>query len=321
MSHQSWSEINTANKKGKAEWDAANYDGGLRYHQVREAGIDQQFVSSGTVGQFNYIDAQVGAAFCRGYNDFIYRTFVKPYPQTFSGLPQLPLQDIPEAMKELERCVKDLQMRTFLMPTNWNGIDMADPHWWNFYDRARDLGVRGIIVHIGSFAGPWVGQERLKVLMGPESTAPRRIVSQPFEYSTNIINLIFGGMMDVFPEFRFAFLEAGAEFTIVLKHRIEENLEQIGYLQEMLAHPLKWYFDRFYFLMDDRMLDQDGKLLRYAIEELGAEHLFFGSDYPHQDGHLDTAGKLKSMRGISEDLKGRILGGNALMLLGDSVVP
>ncbi len=44
--------------------------------------------------------------------------------------------------------------------------------------------------------------------------------------------------MDVFPEFRFAFLEAGAEFAIVLKHRIEENLEQIGYLREMLAHPL-----------------------------------------------------------------------------------
>jgi aminocarboxymuconate-semialdehyde decarboxylase len=243
---------------------------------------------------------------------------MKPYPKTFAGLPQLPLQDIPEAMKELERCVRDLGMRTFLMPTNWNGIDMADPHWWNFYERVRDLGITGIIVHIGSFAGPWAGQERLKVLMGPQGTSPRRIVSQPFEYSTNIINLIFGGMMDVFPDFRFAFEEAGGEFAIVLKHRIEENLEQIDYLSDMLAHPLQWYFDRLYFLMDDRMLEKEGRLLHYAIEELGADHLFFGSDFPHPDGHLDTAAELMKLSAISQDNKQKIVGGNALTLMSGS---
>jgi aminocarboxymuconate-semialdehyde decarboxylase len=317
VSQQSGGELEIANKEGKTKWNAANYDGSARYEQVKEAGIDLQYVSCGTVGQFNYIDAKVGAAFCRANNNFMYKEFSKRYPTTFTGVPQLPLQDISEAIKELERCVKDLGMRTFLMPTNWNGIDMADPHWWNFYDKVREFGIRGIIGHIGSFAGPWVGQERLKVLLGPEGTSPRRILSQPFEYSTNIVNLIFGGMMDVFPEFRFAFLEAGAEFAIVIKHRIEENLEQIAYLREMLAHPLEWYFDRFYFLMDDRMLKNEGKILQYAIEELGADHLFFGSDYPHPDGHLDTAAQLNDLSGISESKKQQILGGNAVMLMGE----
>src|ERR1043166_9390677 len=180
-------EREVSNREGKSAWHAAEYDADVRYEQVKEAGIDYQFVSAGTVGMFSYIDADPGSAFIRASNNFIYDNFMKRYPKTFTGAPQLPLQDTRAAMKELERCVKDLGMHTFMMPTNWNGIDLADPHWWNLYDRARDLGVRGVIVHIGSFAGPFVGKERVAIL-GSDGTAGRRILSQPFEYCTNIVN-------------------------------------------------------------------------------------------------------------------------------------
>ena len=311
-------ERQISDKEGKSHWHAAEYDGAVRSDQVKKAGIDFQFVSAGTVGMFNYIDPKPGAAFIRASNNFIYNTFVKPYPQLFAGAPQLPLQDIPEAMKELERCVKDLGMLTFLMPTNWNGIDMADPHWWNFYDKVRDLGIRGVIIHIGSFAGPWVGQERLSVL-GPEGTAGRRIVSQPFEYCTTMINLIFGGVMDSFPELNFSFLEAGAEFAVNFKHRVKENVEQIRYLQDMLSGPVDKYFDRFYFVVDDLLLEEGGKRLGSAIEELGANHLFFGSDYPHDDGHLDTAAKINALSSLSSEAKEKILGGNVLNFMGGTL--
>jgi predicted TIM-barrel fold metal-dependent hydrolase len=108
-------------------------------------------------------------------------------------------------------------------------------------------------------------------------------------------------MMDVFPELRFAFLEVSARFAIDLKDRIEENLEQITYLRDMLAHPLDWYFERFYFLVDDRMLENDGKFLKYALDELGPDHLFLGSDYPHTDGHLDTFSKLQTLQWLPTD--------------------
>ena len=302
----------------KAAWRAANHDASVRHHQVTEAGIDFQFVSTGIIGEFNYVDPKVGAAFCRAHNNFIYETFMKAYPKEFTGLPQLPLQDIPEAVQELQRCIKELGMRTFLIPTNPVGKDLGDPHWWNFYDAARDLGVRGIIVHAGSLVAPTIGKERLLVLGAQGSTAGR-ILAHPFEYSANIINLIFGGTLDSFPELRFAFLEAGAEFAIVLKHRIEENLEQIGYLREMLAHPLEWYFDHFYFLVDDRMLANDGKLLRYAIDELGADQLFIGSDYPHTDGTLDTFAQVKALNWLPPESREKMLGKNAETLIGHPV--
>jgi len=311
-------ERQISDKEGKSKWRAAEYDAAVRYDQVKEAGIDFQFVSAGTVGMFNYIEAKAGAAFIRASNNFIYNTFMKSYAKTFTGLPQLPLQDIPEAMKELERCVKELGMLTFLMPTNWNGIDMADPHWWNLYDKVRELGIKGIIIHIGSFAGPWIGRERLTVL-GPDGTAGRRIVSQPFEYCTNMTNLMFGGLMDSFPEFKFAFLEAGAEFAVNFKHRVQENVEQIGYLQDMLTGPIEKYFDRFHFVVDDLLLQEGGKRLSCAIDELGADHLFFGSDYPHEDGHLDTGAKINALSNISSEAKQKILGGNAISFMGGNL--
>lgn len=308
-------EREVSDRDGKSAWHAAEYDADVRYEQVKEAGIDYQFVSAGTVGMFSYIDPEPGAAFIRASNNFIYERFMKRYPKTFTGAPQLPLQDIRAAMKELERCVKDLGMHTFMMPTNWNGIDLADPHWWNLYERARDLGVRGVIIHIGSFAGPFVGKERLSVL-GSDGTAGRRILSQPFEYCTNIVNLIFGGLLDSFPELNFAFLEAGAEFAVNLKHRMAENVEQIGYLQDLLTGPVDKYFERFLFVVDDLLLEHGGKRLERVIEEIGADRLFFGSDYPHDDGHLDTAAHVQALANISPEAKQKILAGNVLAYMG-----
>jgi aminocarboxymuconate-semialdehyde decarboxylase len=306
------------------DWKASRYDGGARYGIVTEAGIDHQFIAAG-VGNttFCYTDAKVGASFCRAYNNFIYNTFMKPYPKTFSGLPQLPLQDCGESIKELERCVKELGMRTVYLPTNWNGIDLADPHWWNFYDKVRDLGITGIIVHIETLSAnsKWVGQERLKIL-GGDGTRGRRILSHPFEYCTTITNLIFTGMMDNFPDFRFAFLEADAEFAIVLKHRIEENLDNVPYLKDMLSHPLEWYFDRLYFLVEGLMFEHNAKRLRQAIDEFGEDHLFFGSDMPHTDGldNIAAVAEFKKMDGLSDKVKEKILGGNAFRIIGDSVM-
>lgn len=307
-----------ANKKSKPNRTEAYYDASVRYQHIKEAGIDVQYVSAGTVAEFNYVDGKIGASFWRAFNTFLYEAFMKPYPETFIGVPQLPLQDIGEAIKELERCVKEYGMRTFIMPSNWNGIDFADRHWWNFYDRVRELGIRGILLHVKSTAAhsPWVGKERLAAL-GPDGTMGRRILSHPFEYATNIVNLIFGGMMDCFPEFRFAFLEAGAEFAINLKHRIEENLDQVAYLQDKLTQSLDKYFDHFYFFVDDLLLAQNGKRLLLAMEEFGAEHLFFGTDYPHEDSSLEGYAKITELTSISPAIKEKILGGNALTLFGE----
>ena len=129
-------------------------------------------------------------------------------------------------------------------------------------------------------------------------------------------------MMDNFPDFRFAFLEADAEFAIVHKHRIEDNLDNVPYLKDMLSHPLEWYFDRLYFLVEGEMFEHNAKRLRQAIDEFGEDHLFFGSDMPHTDGldNIAAVAEFKKMDGLSDKVKEKILGGNAFRIIGDSVM-
>src|ERR1044071_8455378 len=43
-------EQRVSEKEGKSKWRAAEYDGAVRYEQVKEVGIDLQFDSAGTVG-------------------------------------------------------------------------------------------------------------------------------------------------------------------------------------------------------------------------------------------------------------------------------
>ena len=196
---------------------------------------------------------------------------------------------------------------------------MADMYWWNFWESVRELGIRGIILHRGGLADPFIGQERVKVL-GGKGNVGARIVTGPFEYTANIINLIFGGMMDNFPEFRFAFLEAGVEFAVVLKHRIQEVLNEVGYLRDKITQPVENYFKRFYFVVDDILLDDEGKRLQVVMDELGEDQLLFGSDYPHTDSHLSLGEKLLRLKHISTDTKEKIFGLNAITLLGGNPV-
>jgi aminocarboxymuconate-semialdehyde decarboxylase len=306
--------------KSNVDGKAAHYDASVRYQEVTDAGIDFQLISVGSTDLFAYIDAEAGAALCRAHNDFLYNTFIKVYPKTFGGLPLLPLQDIKLALGELERCVNDLGMKVLLMPTNWKGIDMANTYWWNFYERALDLGIETIIVHVSAVFPDcqWVGKERFLAL-GPDGTRGRRIVSTPFENCSNVVNLIFGGMLSAFPDFKIAFLEGGTEFIVGLKHRMEETVEDLAYMRNKLSQPLERYFDRMYFTVDSTMLKNDGRCLKYVLDELGPDHLLFGSDYPHEAESLDTCNLIKNLPGISDHVKEKILGRNAITLLGGAL--
>jgi predicted TIM-barrel fold metal-dependent hydrolase len=56
--------------------------------------------------------------------------------------------------------------------------------------------------------------------------------------------------------------------------------------------------------------------LKALVDLLGADHVLFGSDYPHPEGLKDPISYVDELDGLSEDDKRKIMGGNLAGLMG-----
>jgi aminocarboxymuconate-semialdehyde decarboxylase len=79
-----------------------------------------------------------------------------------------------------------------------------------------------------------------------------------------------------------------------------------------LPRPPSAYVDRFFF---DTIAHSPGAL-RYLIEVVGVDRVMLGSDYCFDMGSEDPVGALKAVEALGDGDHARILGGNAMRLLG-----
>jgi len=82
-----------------------------------------------------------------------------------------------------------------------------------------------------------------------------------------------------------------------------------------ISQPPSHYLRQIYF--DTAVLHP--KTLHFLIEEMGADHVLFGSDFPYEIGDADGAIALASLDGAAAATRTAILFGNARRLLGKTV--
>jgi len=271
-----------------------------RVEECRACGVTLQVLST-MPAMFSYwANAQDAHDLARMLNDHL-AGVVRDHPTHFAALGTLPLQDAALAVRELERCVKELRLPGVQIGTNVNGRNLDDAALFPVFEAAQELGA-AVFVH------PWemLGRERTsKYWLG-------WLVGMPAETALAIGSVIFGGVLERLPRLRIGFAHGGGAFPVTIG-RIEHGFKVRPDLCAV-QNPVnpRDYLGRFY--VDS--LVHDAVALRHLIGLIGAERIALGSDYPFRLGEERAGSLIESMTDLSQAVRDRLLFRTAMEFLG-----
>ncbi|MGH7823829.1 MAG: amidohydrolase family protein [Candidatus Binatia bacterium] len=286
----------------------------VRVADMAKANIDLQVLVPSN-GSFYYdVEPQLAASVCRSYNNSIGR-IVKKYPGKFIGLATLPLQDTKLAVDELERSVREMGLRGAVCYTTVDDRDLDAEEFWPFFGKAEELKIPIIFHPVNT--GPLVGGWRMTRHYASRGYGFWSALGNSMENSITIANLMFGGVLDAFPNLRFCFLEGGGTQVPHLMEGLAAVYSGEGDYSRLLSKPKREpieYLDRLYF-----SVRTTESLLGVLMERFGHDSWVVGTDYPHADtmgSWPNTVPVIQAREDLSLEAKEAILGGNALKLFG-----
>lgn len=269
-----------------------------RISAMKQDGFDAQVLIPNNAPFYYDVDPKLGASVSRSFNRAISRVLQR-YSGKFVGIATAPLQDTNLAIQEMEYAISELGLHAAVIYQNVNGKDLDGEALWPFYERAEVLGVP-LLVH-GVDSGPLLGVERyarfnLDVCLG-----------FPFEVFTAIAALIFGGVVERFPNLKFGFFEVGVGFIPWFIDRLETAYDARPAARAKISKRPREYFGNFYF-----SLGADDSTLSDVAKKIGGNRLMIGSDYPHPDGTFpNTVRMVESREGLTASDKENLLGATA----------
>ncbi len=196
-------------------------------------------------------------------------------PTRFAGLGTLPMQAPDLAIAELRRCVQDLGLRGIQIATHVKHADgdwnLNHPKLFPIFEEAEKLGA-AIFVH------PWdiMGSESM-----PEYWLPW-LVGMPAETARAICSMIFGGIFERLPNLKVCFAHGGGSFPqtigrVVHGHHCRPDLCAVDNPKSPAEYIGKFYVDS---------LVHDESVLKFLVNQLGANRVMLGSDYPFPLGEV-----------------------------------
>lgn len=259
-------------------------------------GVDVQAISP-SPGQYYYsAPPDAGREVARSINDGIANA-VATHPDRLVGMGTVPLQDSRMAIEEMRRCVRELGFRGIEINSNVNGEELAAERLRPFFAAAEELGVLLFLHPLGFTQGQRLSEHYLD-----------NIIGNPLESSIALAHLIFGGVLSDHRKLKLCVAHGGG-YLPAYWGRMDHAFHNREDCRQHISEPPSSFLRNVW--LDTLVFDR--RQLDHLIEAHGADRLCLGTDYPFDMGEADPVGFHAH---LPDDVREKILGGNAASLLG-----
>jgi predicted TIM-barrel fold metal-dependent hydrolase len=241
-------------------------------------------------------DKDWACAVATGYNNYLYECFTKR-EKRLKGMALIPLQSIPDAVRELHRAVRELGFVGAVLPAVGLRQPLGDPKYEPVYEAAQELGAL-LAVHAAPTEG--IGLDAFNKLIEV------RTLSHGFGQMIQMTSMIYNGVFDRFPELRIAYAEAGCGWVPYLMERLDMEYEhrssQAPECKQLPSEHLRSGRIFIHCELEDRGIAQIANLLRDDI-------LFCATDFPHEprSEFRENVEKFLAREDLAQDTKYKIM--------------
>lgn len=225
-------------------------------------------------------DKELGCAIVRAWNDWMLDEWSAAYPERFIPQTLVPLWDVPEAVKEIERCAAK-GSRAVLFVENPHPLGLPSfptGHWRPVFEACNETGLP-LSMHIGTSSG--------LMMPSPETTPSVGIALCGVNSMSALGDMIYSGCFNGLPNCKVALSEGGAGWVPYVLERLDYTWERSRYDGlENTEPPSEVFAQNIWVCM---IVDQ------YAIRNvdlIGVDKLMWEADFPHNDGNWPNSRKL-----------------------------
>ena len=275
-----------------------------RLADLDREGIDIQFLFPSFLLEVNtWTDGGLGNGVCRAYNTWLAKACAAA-PERLKGIGLVCLCDPESAAQELAR-IKQLGLAAVMVSGVVGSGRLDEPVNEIFFAEANRLRLP-IAVHF-NLQFPGVSD------LFPHFF-PTRVLAGLFPLMAGFTSVMCCGLLERYPNLRFAFLEGGCNWVAAFLERIEDHFESPRYnARQLIQRSPREFFNsgRIFFGCEG-----NEPFLAHVVDELGDDKLLFSSDYPHADRTEGTARMLQARADLTPSTKEKILAANARRFYG-----
>jgi predicted TIM-barrel fold metal-dependent hydrolase len=251
-------------------------------------------------------DVGLEAAMLTAYNRWM-ADHCAPYPARLKGVMMVTMRDMDLALAEIRRCAKEPWVAAICVSAHMDDKNLDHPFFHPLWREAQEQDLP-ICVHAGTARPPYpLGTFELS-----NNFFLLHSMQHPMEQQRAVGSMVGGGVLDMFPRLRVAFLESGCGWVPWFMERLDERFDKLRqHVPFCKKRPREHMMGEQCFFA----CDPDESSIEPFLKTMGEDRLIYASDYPHWDAKFPgTVDMIADRTTLTDTEKAKVLGANAQRL-------